>query len=169
MSQSLVCTVLFISQLVTISLAAVSAYEPPPLDSNISKNIVNYRLPNTTHPVSYDISIVSRVDENSFDFSGSVNIEIVVDEATREIVLHARQLTIVNITLRRYGGQSLFELMLNPFEYDVVTEFLTIRANRSILNEGDRLQLQINYVGQLRNDRGGFYRSSYMDRFHVTK
>lgn len=137
-------------------------FEPKTVAKQIPRNDnVHYRLPNNTHPVTYDLSIWTRVDEFDFDFSGHMTIEIVVDLQTREIVLHARQLTIVNVTLTRLRSNIPVQVVLLPFEYDVVPEFLRIRTNRTVLNRNDRLTLDIHYLGTLRNDGGGFYRSSY--------
>lgn len=154
------------------TLANFSFRDGLPIEQNrlqIAYDDVNYRLPNTSHPVSYDLTIWSRVDLGEFNFSGNVRITIVVDEMTHEIVLHARQLNIVNIKLGKYHGTNLVNLELCPFAYDNVPEFLKIRTNSSILNRGDRLLLNIDYIGVLRNDRGGFYRSSYLDRNGHTK
>lgn len=164
-------TLVVFANVVIIALANTSISEPVSSVQNhpLKDSVVNYRLPNTSHPVNYGLSIVTRVDKDAFEFSGNVKIGIVVDRETREIVLHARELTIVNITLGRYRGRVLFDLKLEPFEHDVVTELLSIRTSRAMLFGGDRLQLQINYVGTLRTDRGGFYRSSYVNGDGVTK
>lgn len=153
---------LIISNLLFIGISTDTPFEPKTIAKTIPRDDkVNYRLPNNTHPVTYDLSIQTRVDEFDFDFSGHVNIGIVVDAQTREIVLHARQLTIVNVTLSRLRNNVPVQVVLLPFEYDVVPEFLKIRANRTVFNRNDRLTLDIHYVGTLRNDGGGFYRSSY--------
>lgn len=132
------------------------------VDSDIfNRADVNYRLPNYTHPETYDISLFTRVDRNDFEFSGVVKIGIVVDQTTQEIVLHARQLTISRITLLRYSGNTAFPVNTLPHTYDVVPEFLKIKTNGENLLPGDRLELVIAYNGTLRNDEMGFYRSFY--------
>lgn len=136
---------------------------------NNRPNDQSYRLPNATHPVAYEISIVSRVDLGSFDFKGNVKIRIVVNETTQEIVLHAKQLQITNIKLGRFRGMFMSELMVNPHEHDHVREILVIRTNQSALFEGDNLLLELDYVGSLRNDRKGFYRSSYVNDSGITR
>ncbi len=148
-------SLIFISKLLIATISAQTSTEP---DDN-----VNYRLPNNTHPTTYDLSIYTRVDESNFDFTGNVKIGIVVDQQTREIVLHARQLTIVNVTLSRFCNDTQVSVELLPFEYDYVCEFLKIQTNQTVLNENERLILEINYWGTLRDYGAGFYRSNYVD------
>lgn len=124
---------------------------------------VNYRLPNTTHPETYDISLLTRVDQNNFDFNGVVKIGIVVDQPTREIVLHARQLTVTRVQLARLSGNIPIDIQILPHTYEVVTEFLKITTNGVNLIPGDRLELHIAYSGILREDEMGFYKSSYIN------
>lgn len=125
-------------------------------------NGVNYRLPNNSRPNTYEISLVTRIDQANFEFTGFVRIGIVVDRATREIVLHARQLTISRISLARLSGSVPVDVRLLPHTFEIVTEFLKISTDGAILNPGDRLELDIAYTGTLRDDNAGFYRSSYI-------
>lgn len=152
-------TLIGIGTLISIVLA-ISSLELKSVDNSVL-NIdgANYRLPNNTHPESYDISLVTRVDVEDFDFSGLVKIRIVVDHPTREIVLHARQLVITNVKLTKALG--LIEVKTLPFKYDNVREFLKIPIDGVDLNTGDRLRLDISYHNTLRKDGGGFYRSFY--------
>lgn len=122
---------------------------------------INYRLPNNTHPETYDISLITRVDVGDFNFTGFVRIGIVVDHSTREIVLHARQLVITNVKLFRQSGKGFVDVKTLPFKYDNIPEFLIIPTEGVDLNAGDRLKLEIYYNGELRTDNGGFYRSAY--------
>lgn len=124
---------------------------------------VNYRLPNHTHPETYDIQLITRVDRSDFAFNGFVRIGIVVDQATNEIVLHTRQLVISGVKLVKMTGNVALEVRLQPYQFDVVPEFLKIRTDGQILNAEDRLILEINYSGTLRTDDAGFYRSSYIN------
>lgn len=126
-----------------------------------NKLSLNYRLPNHTHPETYDISIKTRVDLAEFDFSGRVKIGIAVDEATQQIVLHTRLLNVTEVQLFRRNGNSNAEVIIARHTYDEELEFLTIHTDNVVLNAGDSLQLNIAYNGSLRNVPYGFYRSSY--------
>lgn len=140
--------------------------EPEKLDETLVKQqdgIVNYRLPNDTHPETYDISLLTRVDLGNFEFNGIVRIDIRVDRPTNEIVLHARQLTILRISLAKFSGSVLVNVRILPFAYNAETEFLKITSDGGTLAVGDRLILEISYSGMLRTDVSGFYRSSYIN------
>lgn len=129
----------------------------------LRENELNYRLPNSTHPETYDLSLWTRIDAEDFNFQGSVKIAIIVDEPTREIVLHYRELVIVNVTLSRLRGTDQVNVPILPYEYENVREFLKITTNETDLNAGDRLILEINYVGVLSDRWHGFFRSSYIN------
>lgn len=152
----------------TFSAVAIADYPFPKHIANVDDPIfrdtgANYRLPNDTHPETYELLLKTRVDAEDFDFSGHIKIGIVVDQPTRSIVLHTRKLTVENVTLARYNGTGSLPNSLDilPYTYDVVTEFLKITTNGIDLFAGDRLLLEIHYQSTLSLDRRGFYRSSY--------
>lgn len=131
-------------------------------DVDISdSNDGTYRLPNDTHPESYHLSIITRIDLDILDFSGIVIITILVDRPTQQIVLHAKQLTITNVTLTDSDTMSFIKLL--PHAYDEAKEFLQIFTDDVILRAGNRLILEIGYNGTLRTDIGGFFKSSYLN------
>lgn len=123
---------------------------------------VGYRLPNFTYPISYDISWTSRIDQGDFNFIGQVKIKIAVEEDTREIVVHAKQINLTSIRLSRFTASDLTDLPLQPHTYDSIREFVHIKTNGPLLVAGDRLLLDITYTGSLRTDNGGIYRTSYI-------
>lgn len=156
-------------QLVQIGLvfccltATALAFEPPFETRNVGDyefvtDETRYRLPNDTVPLTYDISLITRIDQAQFDFFGTVKINIFVVNTTRQVTVHTRQLTINRVQLFDDNNR-LVELL--PFYYNVVTEFLTIPTRNVDLVQGRRYHLEIDYAGVLRTDNGGFYRSSY--------
>lgn len=145
-------------------LALTLAAEPPfeyrrVLETDFRADNYKYRLPNDTVPEAYDISLTTRIDLAIFDFDGLVKIDVNVLKTTREIVLHARQLTIKNIRLYDHTGN----IPLLSHEYDVVPEFLKIPTDNVELIQGRKYFLEISYSGVLRSDNHGFYRSSYIN------
>lgn len=130
-------------------------------DIEFRANGNTYRLPNNTKPEHYDISLMTRIDQASFDFSGIVRIDFVVLSNTREITLHARQLTVKDIRLLN-GTQAI---PLLSYSYNVVMDFLMIPTDNVDLLEGKRYTLDIQYEGILRKDNAGFYRSSYINTY----
>lgn len=119
-----------------------------------------YRLPNETVPETYDISLSTRIDQGQFDFTGTVKINIFVVNTTRQVTVHIRQLTITSVNCTDENGN---QVNLLPWQFDVVTEFLTIPTQSDELIKDKRYQLEIQYTGILRTDYGGFYRSSYVN------
>lgn len=139
------------------------------VDASGDISSIDYRLPNTTHPIAYDLSLFTRIDLLDFNFNGYVKISIAVDIPTNEIVLHAKQLNISNVQLVRYSGGVPLPIALLPHKHDKRTEFLTIPTNSVTLNAGDQLLLEISYNGTLRDTNNGFYRSSYLDETGVRR
>lgn len=119
----------------------------------------NYRLPNHTIPEHYDVDIFTQVHLKDDAFNGTVKILIAVLEDTKTVVLHARQLTIDSA--RIVDGPRIIDC---TFDYPTEnpTEFLTITPkNGQTLTKGNKLVVEITYKGKLRQDNGGFYRSTY--------
>jgi aminopeptidase N len=102
---------------------------------------IDYRLPNNTKPLHYDVWLKTDIDQGISNFSG--------------------QLTISNVRLERDTG-SLVQSSVD-FNRNETVEFLTITPTR-VLNKDLRYRVIITYFGILRNDDAGFYRSSYVDR-----
>lgn len=119
---------------------------------------VNFRLPNTTRPESYDLTIRTRVDVDDFSFYGIVKIDIFVIESTTSIVLHQLHSSIDEIQLESDGNAIFIERYL----YNATLQFLTISVLEP-LRIGNRYTLQIKYNGTLREDYLGFYKTSYLN------
>lgn len=121
---------------------------------------VNYRLPNNTVPEHYEISLETRIHQPNFMFTGSVKITLRALEATKNITIHARQLTIKEneYSLQKDGIPFPMEVHMSA---DRTTEFLVFTVPKG-LEKDQRYQLYISYTGELRSDMHGFYRSSYV-------
>lgn len=136
--------------------------------TTFAEDDMGYRLPNTTMPELYTISIVTLIDQNIFNFDGLVRINIVALENTTEIILHSRQLTILSTTISKMSDPSRPIPIAITF-IDLVTDFLTIRlAQGYALEAGERYFIEIFYSGILREDDAGFYRSSYVNENGTT-
>lgn len=126
-----------------------------------TSDIINYRLPNNTRPLFYNLRVDTEIHQEQFSFEGYVRILISVQEMSRSITLHARQLLFLDMNLLNMD-ESIYDTDLR-FTYDSATDFLTIILNRDMLS-GALHFVDIRYVGFLGdfNDRG-FFRSSYVD------
>ncbi|ALC45617.1 CG31343 [Drosophila busckii] len=142
------------SQLETKGFAGIETHA----DDNSERN---YRLPNNTIPITYDVELWTWVDTGNRTFNGSVKIELNVLEATDTITLHARQIGNFSATIERKDNRPSDVL---PAKVTPGTrEFLHITSEGVTFPQHSRWLLSINYTGELRTDNGGFYLSQYTD------
>lgn len=120
----------------------------------------DYRLPNTTRPLHYNVWLSTAIHQGDFDFHGVVDIHIEAVNNTAEIVVQSRQLTIYVIDLLTLDGTVFEEDVAHSFQAD--PEFLVITPAQALI-AGEQIMVRIYYGGVLRNDDAGFYRSSYVN------
>lgn len=120
-----------------------------------SKDEISYRLPNDTRPETYEISL--RISESfrhgHFVYDGSVGINILIVNATREVTIHARELKIQRI----YLSNDTYTVDLLPWRSNNITDFLIIPTKSVELLAGDRYRLDIEFAGVMRDDSLGFF------------
>lgn len=153
------CSLWLLILLIPNCLTSVVVNEPK---LSVQQEKVSYRLPNETYPEHYTIHLNTNIHEANFSFTGRVEITVATREETSAIVVHARQLVISEVRLWNTFSTPT-EIEINPFEYDAVTEFVTIRLTSGTLQSSEKFLLIIEYNGELREDNLGFYRSSYRD------
>uniref|UniRef100_U5EWR8 Aminopeptidase n=1 Tax=Corethrella appendiculata TaxID=1370023 RepID=U5EWR8_9DIPT len=137
----------------------------PPIYRNIQSVVADkdigftYRLPNNSRPISYDIILTTDIHKNNFDFTGNVKILVEIIEQTNKIVLNYRQISIDKV---RYSleGDSKYEDITKNTQTNEKFDFLTLESTKNF-EKGKKYIFEIDYKGELRNDNGGFYRSSY--------
>lgn len=135
----------------------------PAFNLNHENEIINHRLPNHTHPETYDLSLWTRIDLADFDYQGVVKIGIVVDHPTRQIVLHKSRLTILDVKLTRVNGPKPIQVPLLPYFFEAGNQQLTILTNGTFFNAGERLVLKITFYNEIAVGEGGLFRYSYED------
>lgn len=118
---------------------------------------INWRLPNTTRPLNYYVYLVTNIHAGEFGFLGHVEIAIMALENTDVITVHSRQLVIEMVQIYDVTTNSVINA---TFEHEEDREFLHIHPE-NWLAEGHLYNVIIDYVGLLRNDDAGFYRSWY--------
>ncbi|XP_055909905.1 aminopeptidase N-like [Eupeodes corollae] len=121
------------------------------------------RLPTSIQPIKYNLHINSSIHENNLDFSGNVAIEIVVRETTSEIVLHAKQLRDLVISLKEDRSRRRFSNLKYSLQED--KDFLRISTPKT-LNVGERYRLEIIYTGKIQEEFQGIYRTSYLYEYY---
>jgi hypothetical protein len=129
-----------------------------------SVQIIDYRLPANLKPFSYDIKIKPYIGpfetygNKSFTFDGQVNISFTCLNETKEIVMHSKDLTILETKL---FANDTKELSINKnLKYDEIREFLSIEMS-SHCEKNANYTLHIKYIGLISDSLAGFYRSSY--------
>ncbi|XP_061386747.1 aminopeptidase N-like [Musca vetustissima] len=127
---------------------------------------LNYRLPNNTIPLHYEVEFTTNVHDGTREFSGIVKIDINVVEPTTSVVLHARQLTIKSAKIQ--SSTSASEDLNIAFEEE--REFLTLsRKTSENFPKDSKWTVTVEYEGLLRLDMGGFYLSTYTDENGETR
>src|SRR5271156_5048512 len=114
----------------------------------------DYRLPKNVTPKRYDIRLTP--DLHAFTFQGDVDIAVVVNQATDDVVLNALELEIDKVTAHR-GGKSLTA----KAEPEPAKERAHLRFSEK-LSPGE-WTLKIAFRGILNDKLHGFYRSQYQD------
>lgn len=109
-----------------------------------------YRLPRHTLPRRYRLELAPQLDSGVF--TGWVDIEVDVIEATDHVVLNAHELHII---------EAFVDDQAASFEVDPVTERLTIRC--PVDREPGPAAVRIRFAGVLNDRLRGFYRSTFRD------
>lgn len=118
---------------------------------------LSWRLPKTIYPKSYQIELETKVhDHGDLDYKGTVIIYLDVRVPTNKIILHSKDLNILEVLL--FDGFTTVDDVI--YSTDDAREFLVIEA-RDNFETGSDLMLLIEFSGQLRLQGVGFYRSEY--------
>ncbi|XP_030080693.1 aminopeptidase N [Drosophila hydei] len=142
--------------------------ENPNLRLAVPAQEETYRLPNNTEPLEYNIDLTTNVHKGETEFQGTVIISLKVLEPSTDIVVHARQLEILTVTIRKSNAAESTAVPLDV-EEDKDREFLKLSAQDLTFEQDTTWLLTIKYKGNLRTDNGGFYLSSYTDETGATK
>lgn len=131
---------------------------------------VDYRLPLTIFPVNYKITLkpyLNESDPKAFTFDGDCYIEIVPRNNTKQIQLHMKNL---EVSLSEYykNDTPTVKKTLVKATPNELTDIVVYNLDEE-LKAGEAYVLHFVYVGQMADDMGGFYRSSYNTSKNVTK
>ncbi|VDO00753.1 unnamed protein product [Rodentolepis nana] len=112
------------------------------------------RLPNFYTPKVYTLELYPNAKESTFQ--GLVTISMTLSECTKQFILNAKKLEVVNAKIKT----SDFELAASEkaIEYDDEQEKLTINFDATI-SKGE-IDLTLKYKGIMADDMHGFYRST---------
>lgn len=135
-------------------LVLIATVRPAPIE--VTDDEDPSRLPKTSRPISYDISLTTNVHTGDRAFNGVVIIDIEITEETDTITLHNNGLTAISTRLYDNGVDDIPHTTSTNAAYS----FFSITTERT-LQVGERFTIEIAYSGQLQTSMNGFYLSSY--------
>lgn len=127
-----------------------------------------YRLPDSIAPVSYNVTLWPRLEPNSanlYIFTGHSKVIFTCEKETDLIIIHSNKL---NFTMFEGHHAKLSGLKgatapgLKHTWLEIPTQYLVVQLN-SPLQVGSTYELLTEFVGELADDLGGFYRSEYKE------
>lgn len=145
--------------IVAVILIAANAAPAPKADEDDPS-----RLPRTSVPSHYDITLRTNVHLGTRRFDGVVKIETEILTSTETITLHNRALTIVSVRVLDAGSIDVYETHTLESGYS----FMHIQTLRP-LAAGEMVTIEIEYYGNLQTSMAGFYLSSYRNEEGVTR
>ncbi|KAM8893465.1 aminopeptidase Ey-like [Spinachia spinachia] len=126
-----------------------------------------YRLPDSLAPVSYNVTLWPRLKPNQaglYIFSGHSTLVFKCVKETDLILIHSNMLNLTTFEghhAKLTGLDGITAPSLKETWLEITTEYLVIQLN-SPLQAGKRYELYTDFIGELADDLGGFYRSEYM-------
>jgi puromycin-sensitive aminopeptidase len=121
-----------------------------------------YRLPSTSRPVRYDITLAPNLELARFD--GEERIEIEILTSTDAVVLNAVEIAVASASIVRgwtSDGSASGETAVLEVAADEAAEMLTLTGGE-VLAPG-RYTLELRFAGILNDKLCGFYRSQFTD------
>ncbi|KYO24411.1 glutamyl aminopeptidase [Alligator mississippiensis] len=126
----------------------------------------HFRLPTYIIPEHYDLELKPEMDADTY--TGTVNISIKLDDRTKYIWLHLRDIELTGMpTLRRSSLMPMLQSEIavkQCFQYQP-QEYLVIEAEEYLV-PGDittNYTLTLKFQGRLNGSLVGFYRTTYME------
>ncbi|KAJ2952371.1 hypothetical protein O0L34_g4655 [Tuta absoluta] len=118
-----------------------------------------YVLPGESYPTFYDVQLYLDPD-NMESFNGTVNIRVLARYPTNQLVLHAMEMEIGQVSVEREStGENIFE----SFELaSDDTHFLKLNVNTTITIL-EPYVIKIDFKGQYADNMFGIYRSTYTE------
>ncbi|KAM6942737.1 aminopeptidase Ey-like [Xenentodon cancila] len=166
--------------IVIVALAVMYAQEklknvetsPPSTEIAISTPATNpwqqYRLPDTVVPISYNVTLWPRLEpneDNVYIFTGNSKVIIKCTRETDLILLHSHKLILSVVDgfhARLSGVAGTSAPTLKHTWLEAPTQYLVVQLDRP-LQAGRMYEIFTEFVGELSDDLGGFYRSEYVE------
>ncbi|ANZ75050.1 BA75_02276T0 [Komagataella pastoris] len=113
-------------------------------------------LPANVKPTKYDLTLEPLF--STFKFNGEETIYLDVQENSSSITLHALEIDLHDSLLITANKSKISPLHVTSNHDD---QSLTFQFKEGTLVKGDKVQLQLKFIGELNDKMAGFYRSSY--------
>lgn len=115
------------------------------------------RLRDNVVPKHYRIELELLIEEDMFH--GTSSIKIIINNATNIIYLHSEDLTIIHPTLIENNEKT--EYIVYSFLYNEQMENIALYFEQELLP--GNYTLNIDFVGTIDNNVGGFFKTSYIN------
>ncbi|KAK2853497.1 hypothetical protein Q5P01_006158 [Channa striata] len=125
-----------------------------------------YRLPDSLAPVSYNVTLWPRLKPNAdglFIYTGNSTVVFRCVKETDLIIIHSNKLNLTTFEdkhAKLNGLNGATAPALKTTWLETPTQYLVIQL-KSRLQAGSSYELFTEFVGELSDDLGGFYRSEY--------
>ncbi|XP_011643082.1 membrane alanyl aminopeptidase-like [Pogonomyrmex barbatus] len=129
-------------------------------NSNSNDKEINYRLPNHTKPIFYDLKLNPYLTIDNFTFEGEIFIHIEILSKTKTLMLHMNKLIIDEDSTFLKSNNGLDFYVPITYSHNNLTELLSLDFDEE-LSIG-RYILYLKFAGLLNDRPYGFYRSSYV-------
>nr|BAH72588.1 ACYPI001900 [Acyrthosiphon pisum] len=126
-----------------------------------SEETSDFRLPTNFKPVSYELNVVTHL-EDKFMFEGVVCIRMICVGATDTIVLHSTSLNIdTKSVVVANGGENVIPVSSVSFDPD--KELMHVKSTVNF-KPCDEYLLTIPFTSNLTDDSVGYFRRNYVDK-----
>ncbi|XP_030623158.1 aminopeptidase N-like [Chanos chanos] len=127
-----------------------------------------YRLPDTLVPETYDVTLQPELVPNEFNmyiFKGHSSVVFKCVKETNLILIHSNKLNLTvldghHARLTSLGSTQAPSILKTWFQE--TTQYLVVELQGK-LTVGEKYKLYTEFVGELADDLGGFYRSEYVE------
>ncbi|CAG0923406.1 unnamed protein product, partial [Notodromas monacha] len=123
------------------------------------------RLPRHVIPSHYDLVVVPWLDDDSFMFSGAVDITLtcvdvdLVGTPCSNITVHSKNIDILDVSVRRVSDGS--DIPIEPnVDYDPYAEWSTVFLSNPLI-VGESANLVITFSGVMSTEIAGLFYRSY--------
>ncbi|CAD6993566.1 unnamed protein product [Ceratitis capitata] len=140
----------------TIAPVPTTTSTSTPGSSTTAPEVIDYRLPDSIYPTSYDLYL--HPDIETGNFTGQIRIRVQTTRAIKQILLHSSGLIINNVYLVNTPSATIF---VQNYYLDTVREFLVIELSEE-LAANLTFQIGILFEGNMSGKIVGLYSSSYL-------